>query len=178
MSILGRHDILASLGSLRRYARALTRDDSRAEDLVHDTLLRALERRASYRDGDDLGAWLRAILHNTFVDQRRSAEAEARRGGEITRTRSDAEPPAQDLHLQLKDTMRAFDSLPEEQRSALYLVAVEDLSYADAAAALNIPLGTLMSRIGRARAALREAQDAAEDPAPVRPLLRLVSVKP
>lgn len=159
MSIFGRHDIKASLASLQRYARALTRDDGRAEDLVHDTLLRAMERFSTYREGDNLSGWLRAILHNTFVDQRRRAVADARRSGDIAGAATDEEAPPQDARLQFQDTMRAFGALPDEQRAALYLVAVEDLSYAEAAATLGIPLGTLMSRIGRARAALRAAGD-------------------
>lgn len=180
MSIFGRHDIIASLDSLQRYARALTRDKGRAEDLVHDTLLRAMERSSTYRDGDNLSGWLRAILHNTFIDQRRRAAADARRAGNLAGTAADEEAPPQDAHLQLQDTMRAFEALPDEQRAALYLVAVDDLSYAEAAETLGIPLGTLMSRIGRARAALRATAEPRDPPDIVglsggRP--RLVSVR-
>lgn len=164
MSIFGRHDIIASLASLQRYARALTRDHGRAEDLVHDALLRAMERASTYRDGDNLSGWLRAILHNTFIDQRRRAAADARRASDVAGTAANEAAPPQDAHLQLQDTMRAFEALPDEQRAALYLVAVEDLSYAEAAETLGIPLGTLMSRIGRARAALRATEDRNDQP--------------
>lgn len=164
MSIFGRHDIIASLASLQRYARALTRDHGRAEDLVHDALLRAMERASTYRDGDNLSGWLRAILHNTFIDQRRRTAADARRAGDVAGTAANEAAPPQDAHLQLQDTMRAFEALPDEQRAALYLVAVEDLSYAEAAETLGIPLGTLMSRIGRARAALRATEDRNDQP--------------
>jgi RNA polymerase sigma-70 factor, ECF subfamily len=172
MSSFGRHDILGSLLSLQRYARALTRDDAKAEDLVHDTLLRAIEHRASYRDGESLINWLRSILHNTFIDQRRRADADARHVRQISIQMEKASLPDQDSRLQLQEVSRMFDGLPDDQRAALYLVAVEDLSYGDAAKALNIPLGTLMSRIGRARETLRSA-DAAPMPA-VQNKLRLL----
>ena len=170
---MGRHDIVGSLGALQRYARALTRDDARAEDLVHDTLLRAIERSATYRAGENLTNWLRAILHNTFIDQRRRATADARHLRHAATQADTAAPPDQESRLQLREVSHRFDSLPEEQRAALYLVVVEDMSYRDAADLLGIPLGTLMSRIGRAREALRAADDPAAAP-PARTNLRLL----
>jgi len=174
MSTLGRHDIVGSLGALQRYARALTRDDARAEDLVHDTLLRAIERGASYRAGENLTNWLRAILHNTFIDQRRRADADARHLRHVSAQTEAAAPPDQESRLQLREVSRRFDSLPEEQRVALYLVVVEDMSYRDAADLLAIPLGTLMSRVGRARDALRAADDPAATPQAPKTNLRLL----
>ncbi len=160
MSNFGRHDILGSLRSLQRYARALTRDESQAEDLVHDTLLRAIERSGGYRNGEDLGNWLRSILHNTFIDQRRRADLATRHARLLSTEITPQSPPTQEHRLQLQQVSKAFDALPDDQRAALYLVAVEDMSYGDAAKALNIPVGTLMSRIGRARETLRSAGNA------------------
>ncbi|MGO4716829.1 sigma-70 family RNA polymerase sigma factor [Bradyrhizobium sp. 2TAF24] len=171
---MGRHDIVGSLGALQRYARALTRDDARAEDLVHDTLLRAIERSATYRAGENLTNWLRAILHNTFIDQRRRADADARHLRHVSTQTEAAAPPDQESRLQLQEVSQRFDSLPQEQRTALYLVVVEDMSYRDAADLLAIPLGTLMSRIGRARETLRAADDPAATPRAPSSNLRLL----
>lgn len=154
-----RFDVIGQLGSMRRYARALTRDATDAEDLVHDALVRAYERRETFRQGSSLRAWLLSVLHNSFIDRARSRRAEAARvvqSGYIAETRM--EPP-QDHVVRLAQVREAFLDLPEEQRSALHLVAVEGLSYQQASSALGIPLGTLMSRIGRARASLRDMED-------------------
>jgi RNA polymerase sigma-70 factor (ECF subfamily) len=160
-----RFDVLGQLGSLRRYARSLTRNGADAEDLVHDTLVRAYERRASFRRGGNLRAWLLSILHNTFVDGARSRRAEAarvERAGYLADISLDA---PQEHSMRLAQVRDAFLGLSEEQRAALHLVAIDGLSYQEAADALGIPIGTLMSRIGRARAALREMEDAS----PARP---------
>jgi RNA polymerase sigma-70 factor (ECF subfamily) len=167
-----RFDIVGQLGSLRRYARSLTRDSSDAEDLVHDALVRAYERRGTFRSGGNLRAWLLSIVHNAFIDKMRSRRSEAARveqGGYLT----DASTPAPQEHsVRLAQVREAFFSLPEEQRSALHLVAIEGLSYQEAADASGVPLGTLMSRIGRARAALRSLESAV--PAPAKNHLRIV----
>lgn len=157
--------MLGQLGSLRRYARSLTRNGADAEDLVHDTLVRAYERRASFRRGGNLRAWLLSILHNTFVDGARSRRAETarvERAGYLADISLDA---PQEHSMRLAQVRDAFLGLSEEQRAALHLVAIDGLSYQEAADALGIPIGTLMSRIGRARAALREMEDAS----PARP---------
>ncbi|WP_315833067.1 sigma-70 family RNA polymerase sigma factor [Bradyrhizobium prioriisuperbiae] len=175
MSTFGRHDILGSLQALQRYARALTRDHGRAEDLVHDTLLRAIERRSTYRDGESLINWLRSILHNTFIDERRRADADIRHVQQVSSQTETESPPDQESRLHLQEVSRLFDDLPEDQRAALYLVVVEDMSYRDAADSLNIPVGTLMSRIGRARDALRAAGGAeARERPPFKKNLRLL----
>ncbi|SFU22294.1 RNA polymerase sigma-70 factor, ECF subfamily [Mesorhizobium sp. YR577] len=154
-----RFDVIGQLGSMRRYARSLTRDAIDAEDVVHDALVRAYERRETFRQGDSLRAWLLSVLHNSFIDGVRSRRAEAARvvqSGYLAEIRME---PHQDHVVRLAQVREAFLDLPEEQRSALHLVAVEGLSYQEAASALDIPLGTLMSRIGRARASLREMED-------------------
>lgn len=156
-----RFDVLRQMGALRRYARSLTRDASDAEDLVHDALVQAYEKRASFRPGGNLRAWLLSILHNTFIDGVRSRRSEAARAAESGRLAEGASPPSQEHSVRLSQIREAFLGLPEEKRAALHLVAIEGLSYQEAADTLGIPLGTLMSRIGRARAALREMEDGA-----------------
>jgi RNA polymerase sigma-70 factor (ECF subfamily) len=154
-----RFDVIGQLAALRRYAHSLARNEADAEDLVHDALVRAYERRQTFKPGRDLRAWLLSVLHNVFVDSRRSHQAEIRR---IERAADLAEPhhaPVQGLHVRLAQIRRAFMDLPEDQRAALHLVAIEGLAFAEAAKALGIPLGTLMSRLARARAALRALED-------------------
>jgi RNA polymerase sigma-70 factor (ECF subfamily) len=160
-----RFNVIGQLAALRRYARSLTRDEADAEDLVHDTLVRAYERRQTFRPDRGLKAWLLSVLHNAFIDGVRKRHAEGHRlarAAEITPRES---PPAQDHAVRLAQVRQAFMALPDEQRAALHLVALEGLSYQEAAGALGIPLGTLMSRLGRARAALR----AMDEPSAVSP---------
>jgi RNA polymerase sigma-70 factor, ECF subfamily len=172
-----RMDVVGFLGPLRRYARALTRDESQAEDLVQDTLVRAYERRGSFRVGNNLRAWLLSILHNTFIDERRRRKAEGLRLEQLAEIATSTVPADQESRVRFQQIRQAFLSLPDEQRAALHLVAVEGLSYQEAATALGIPSGTLMSRLGRARAALR-AFEAGQSPLQItaapRPNLRVV----
>lgn len=157
-----RFDVVGQLGSLRRYARSLTRNETDAEDLVQDTLVRAYERRSHFRNGGNLKGWLLSILHNGFIDRKRSSQSEARRGDALAVIAETVLQPPQEHSMRLMEVRDAFFSLPEEQRAALHLVAIEGLSYEEAAATLGIPIGTLMSRIGRARATLRSLE--AEQP--------------
>ncbi|WP_230532049.1 sigma-70 family RNA polymerase sigma factor [Microvirga roseola] len=173
-----RMDVIGLLGPLRRYARALTRDESRAEDLVQDALVRAYERRGSFRSGGNLRGWLLSILHNVFIDDRRRHAAETRRAAHTAILAETATAPEQESRVRLQQVQAAFMSLPDEQRAALHLVAIEGLSYQEAATALGIPVGTLMSRLGRARAALRAFEAGSDLPQPAegqsRPTLRIV----
>jgi RNA polymerase sigma-70 factor (ECF subfamily) len=165
-------DVIGQLSALRRYARSLTRDEHDAEDLVQDTLVRAYERRAGYDASRNIRVWLLSILHNAFIDGGRAKRAEAKRVLRAAELAPGAEGPAQEHHVRLADVRRAFLDLPDEQRSALHLVAIEGLSYAEAANALGIPSGTLMSRLARARATLRaleEADGRSRPDAPPRP---------
>lgn len=171
-------DVIGLLGPLRRYARSLTRDESQAEDLVQDALVRAYERRGTFRPGGNLRGWLLSILHNTFIDDRRRHAAEARRTQSLAEQTEASAPADQDTRVRLRQIQQAFLGLPDEQRAALHLVAIEGLSYQEAAAALDIPIGTLMSRLGRARAALRAFEAGHElpgaTPGKPRPNLRIV----
>jgi RNA polymerase sigma-70 factor (ECF subfamily) len=161
-------DVIAQLGALRRYARSLVRNGSEAEDLVHDALVRAYERRVTFRAGANLRSWLFAILHNTHVDRRRALLARQRRDDTVTVHAQPFYPASQDQAVRLRQVREAFMALPDEQREALHLVAVEDMSYHEAADALDIPVGTLMSRVARARARLRSFEDDPKQPSHLR----------
>ncbi|MFC6789067.1 sigma-70 family RNA polymerase sigma factor [Methylobacterium komagatae] len=178
-------DIVDLLVPLRRYARALTRDALRADDLVHDTLVRALEAKGTLRPNTNLRTWMMTVLHNVFIDEQRRRQVEVRHADALVRMHDETSPPAQEGQVRLAQIREAFATLPEEQRAALHLVTIEGMAYADAAAVLGIPIGTLMSRLGRGRAALRAFEEGARpgretDDAPSatripRPPLRLVS---
>jgi RNA polymerase sigma-70 factor (ECF subfamily) len=140
---------------LRRYAWALLRDGEAADDLVQDTLERAISRWDQRRDGD-LRAWLFAIQRNLFINGLRRRKARGSRVGEEALNDVPAPGMSPESHAGLHDVLKGLDALPEEQRSILLLVGVEDLSYEQAAQVLGIPLGTVMSRLSRARARLRE----------------------
>ena len=144
----------ACVPALRRYARALTRSADLADDLVQDCLERAISRRGLFRPSGPVRAWLFTILLNLH----RNALRASHRRGEIVDFDTIPEPstPApQPGHIALAEMARAIDTLPLEQKEALLLVTLEGLAYSEAAEILKIPQGTLMSRLGRARANLR-----------------------
>lgn len=157
-----RLDIVDLLVPLRRYARSLTRDTLRADDLVHDTLVRALESEGSLRPNTNLRTWMMTVLHNVFIDDQRRKQVEARHADALVQMNDELVPPAQEGQVRLAQIRQAFLKLPEEQRAALHLVTIEGMAYADAAAVLGIPIGTLMSRLGRGRAALRAFEEGAK----------------
>lgn len=160
MSVSKRLDnVLANLGSMRRYARTLTRDETAAEDLVHEALIRAYEKRLTFRLGGNLRSWMLSILHNTFIDGQRRQKAEEKRVSETAELAESWLPASQENAMRLQQIKQAFLGLPDEQRSVLHLVAIEGMKYQEAADALGIPIGTLMSRLGRARAALRSFEE-------------------
>ncbi|KGE01293.1 sigma-70 family RNA polymerase sigma factor [Rhizobium sp. YS-1r] len=161
--------------ALRRYARGLIHDAVAADDLVQDCLERVISHWHRRRN-DDARTWVFAILHNLAVNRLRQA---SRRGEHV---RIDdigegfiAHKPTQEDGLTKADVMAAVQRLPEEQRSVLLLVSVEDLSYAQVAEVMAIPIGTVMSRLSRGRERLRQIL---EDPASVaRPGSHLRRVK-
>lgn len=152
-------DVVGELTPLRRYALTLTRDPHEAEDLVQDTLAKAFEKRDQLRTADSLRAWLMSILHNRFVDRERSRRAEAARRVEMGLRTDHALPASQEASIRLADVRRAFMTLPVDQRAALHLISLEGLSYEQAAAQLGIPVGTLVSRLVRGRARLKEMEN-------------------
>ena len=137
---------------LRRYARALVGDEAGADDLVQDTLERALAKLHLYRAGTDLRAWLFTMMHNIRVNKLRSKRAAETVEEEIPER---AQRPPQDDALLVRDLDRAVAQLPEEQRAVLLLVTLENMSYDDVARTLGVPIGTVMSRLSRAREKLR-----------------------
>ena len=140
--------IVELIPRLRRYARALVGDRARADDLVQDTLERALVKFHLWRRGSDLRAWLFTVMHNVHVNQVRASRDHAMLdddGDEM------AVAPTQGAALEIRDLERALALIPSEQREVLLLIALEDMSYAEVANALGIPIGTVMSRLSRAR---------------------------
>jgi RNA polymerase sigma-70 factor (ECF subfamily) len=147
--------IEAEIPRLRRYARALARDVAAADDLVQDCLARALGKLHLWQEGTDLRAWLFTILHNQYVNQVRRAVREGAAVG-----LSETEPmltraPHQGKRLELRDLERAIAKLPEEQRSVILLVGLEGMRYEEVAEVLDVPVGTVRSRLSRGREALR-----------------------
>ncbi|HEU4352947.1 MAG TPA: sigma-70 family RNA polymerase sigma factor [Burkholderiales bacterium] len=137
---------------LRRYARALVGDRSTADDLVQDTLERAWAKLHLYRRGTDLRAWLFTVMHNVHVNRVRSSRATDPLGDEIPEL---AQRAPQSDALLVRDLDRAIAQLPAEQRAVLLLVTLEEMSYDEVARTLGIPIGTVMSRLSRAREKLR-----------------------
>ena len=137
---------------LRRYARALVNDRASADDLVQDTLERAWAKLHLYRRGTDLRAWLFTVMHNVHVNKVRSARATDPLDDEMPEL---AQRAAQGDSLVVRDLDRAIARLPDEQRVVLLLVTLEEMSYDQVARALGIPIGTVMSRLSRAREKLR-----------------------
>lgn len=153
-------DLLAAIPRLRRYARVLTGETARADDLVQDTLARAWEKRSLWQSGTDLRAWLFTIMHNVFVNQRALARRDARtvsldddEGGGLGWEMPVA--ATQFTRMELLETMQSVGKLPSEQREVLMLAAVEELRYEEIATVMGIPVGTVMSRLSRARDKLR-----------------------
>ena len=144
--------IVELIPRLRRYARALVGDRIAADDLVQDTLERAWSKLHLYRRGTDLRAWLFTVMHNVYVNQVRASRPTV----PLDEGMPEAVQPARESDgLMLRDLDLSIRRLPPEQREVLLLVALEDMSYDETAGALGIPIGTVMSRLSRAREKLR-----------------------
>jgi RNA polymerase sigma-70 factor, ECF subfamily len=144
--------IVELIPRLRRYARALAGERAAADDLVQDTLERAWSKLHLYRRGTDLRAWLFTVMHNVYVNQLRAARPVAQLDEELPEL---SQPARQSDGLELRDLDLAIRRLRPEQREVLLLVVLEDMSYEKAAGTLGIPIGTVMSRLARAREKLR-----------------------
>lgn len=164
------HRIIDHVPALRRYARVLTGDAWAADDLVQDTLERACRKWLLWRTGSNLRAWLFTLMHHLYLNQRRSAPP--LQVVDIDTLHEGLQAPVRDADSAL-DLERCLQRLPAEQRAVLLLVALEDMAYADAARVLHIPVGTVMSRLARARARLRELMDPATAQAQAPALRRL-----
>ena len=139
---------------LRRYARAMVRDPVAADDLVQDSLAQALAKIHLWEDGTDLRAWLFTILHNRHISLAR--QAARRRVVELKRLKPSSELlPNQIARLELRDLERAIARLPEEQRSLILLVGLEGMSHEEAVSVVDLPVGTVRSRVSRGRETLR-----------------------
>jgi RNA polymerase sigma-70 factor, ECF subfamily len=149
-----RPSVEAMIPALRRYARALTRDADIADDLVQDTLVRALRSEKLFHGGD-IRSWLYTILTNLNRNRRRSL---ARRPS-ISQLNDDDEPGANGTEAEGRDIERALTGLVEEQRSALLLVMLEGLTYREVAEIQGVPIGTVMSRLARARSHIKASLD-------------------
>ena len=154
-------DIVACIPSLRRYARGLTADRERADDLVQDTLERAWGRFSLWQRRGEVRAWMFGIMHNLFIDRVRSqrSRSEQDAGDELAETPDRA---TQSDRLEVRDLDRILQRLPPEQREVLLLVGVEEMSYQEVARVVGVPLGTVMSRLSRARERLRAEMEGRE----------------
>ena len=144
----------AEIPHLRRWARHLARDPDLADDMVQECLLRAVTHAGQWCPGSSVRAWLFAILKNAFISDRRQAW---RRINLVTLDsyREPSVPGDQESHMDLVEVRRAFERLSQEHREVLFMVAMEGMAYDDAASALEVPVGTVRSRLSRARAALK-----------------------
>jgi len=151
------HQLRPLIPRLRRFALSLTRQPSSADDLVQACLERALAGWTEKRPEGDLRAWLFAILYRQFLDAHRRSRRYARML-EFFTGRDDSQPSVERT-VMAQSTLEAFDRLNAEQRALLLWVSVEGLSYKEIAEILQVPTGTVMSRLSRARQALRQLSD-------------------
>ena len=161
--------------ALRRYARALLRDRAAADDLVQDCLERAIGRWHQRRADGDPRTWIFAILHNLAMTRlRRSATRPRHIGLDEADAGGLAVSARQEDGLRYRELLEKLAQLPDEQRTVLLLVTVEELSYGETAKVLDIPVGTVMSRLSRARERLLRMMSDEARPQPGRPYLRSV----
>ena len=152
-SIAFEKGLISSIPNLRAFAKSLCGNAATADDLVQDTLVKAWNGIASFQDGSNLRAWLFTILRNTYFSdlRKRSREVEDVDGAMAEKV---SVLPSQDSHMHLLDFRHAFDELSDDQKEVLVLVGAEGFSYEEAAEICGCPVGTVKSRVNRARAAL------------------------
>jgi RNA polymerase sigma factor (sigma-70 family) len=175
---LGPESTLPHIPRLRRYARMLTGDRTRADDLVQDTLERACRKWSLWRpgpSGEGLRGWLLSIMHNQFLNGLRD-HAHDRHLTDLDDTNDPAHDPLSLAHLQM-DLETALEQLPAPWREVILLVCVEELSYSETAQALGVPQGTVMSRLSRGREQLRHLMQGTPPQTPSAPAPRLKVVK-
>lgn len=154
---MSRESIVTQIPALRRYARALTGDIWAADDLVQDTLERACSRWRLWLTGTDLRAWLFTVMHNLFISQVRQDQrrAEIMQPVDIDDVAHEMQSPGAAQGITI-DLQRCLLRLPMDQRAVLLLVTLEDMSYAEVAKVVGVPIGTVMSRLARGRDRMRE----------------------
>lgn len=170
-------DLIALIPQLRAFARSLCGDATLADDLAQEALLRAWRRQETYSTGTNLRAWMFMILRNTFYSHRRKAWRSASLDPELAE-RLLVTDGGQEGRLDLQDLRRALDVLPDHQREALILVGASGMTYQEAAALTGVTIGTVKSRVCRARLSLQQVlawdRPAQDDPAPANRALRLI----
>jgi RNA polymerase sigma-70 factor, ECF subfamily len=154
--------LIAVLPRLRRFARGLTGSAVEADDLVQAACERALSRQQQFQEGTRFDSWMFRIVQTIWIDQVRARGVRKEESDEIEMERLGSDEPVRrvEARLQLSEVRQALQHLPEEQRTALLLVTVEGLSYKEAAEVAGVPIGTIMSRLARARVALQARIDA------------------
>lgn len=161
---MDRSELIAQIPGLRRYARVLTGDAWAADDLVQDTLERACSKWRLWTAGSNLRAWLFTLMHNQFANQVRHSMRQSNTGRMVDMEDVKDELIATDTGLDMAlDLHRCLMRLPQEQRAVLLLVSLEDMSYDEVARITGVPVGTVMSRLSRARSRLRELMEGNPD---------------
>jgi RNA polymerase sigma-70 factor, ECF subfamily len=153
--------LIAVLPRMRRFAAGLTRSASEADDLVQAACERALTREHQFQEGTRFDSWMFRIVQTIWIDQLR-ASGIRKEDGDIAEERLGTDEPVRrvEARLALSEVRRAISLLPPDQRATLMLVTVEGLSYKQAADVAGVPIGTIMSRLARARIALQQLLDA------------------
>jgi RNA polymerase sigma-70 factor, ECF subfamily len=153
--------LIAVLPRLRRFAHGLSRSAADADDLVQAACERALARQHQFQEGTRFDSWMFRIVQTIWIDQVRSREVR-KEDGDIAEERLGSDEPVRrvEARLALEEVRRAVERLPLDQRTALLLVTVEGLTYKEAAEVAQVPVGTIMSRLARARIALQQQLDA------------------
>lgn len=151
-------DLLDYIQPLRAYARALCRNSTEADDLMQETLMRAINKAHQYHPGTSMKAWLFTIMRNRFYTNCRVAARE-RTGAVDCVSSTLSSPPTQEWHLKAQEMRRALCQLPAHYREAIVLVGMIGESYTDTAKILGIDIGTVKSRVSRARGMLRDLLD-------------------
>jgi RNA polymerase sigma-70 factor (ECF subfamily) len=159
-----RDELVQHLGAMRAFAMSLTRNSATADDLVQDTLVKAWTNIDKFQAGTNMRAWLFTILRNTFYSLRRKRKREVE-DGDGALAASLSQKPDHDGRLNMRDFQTAFAKLGDEQREALILVGASGFSYEEAAETCGVAVGTIKSRVNRARTKLTELMELSPDEA-------------
>jgi len=150
-----KQDLLGAIPSLRAFGVSLTQNSDKADDLVQETLVKAWDKQSSFQPGTNLKAWLFTILRNEFYSQMRKRGREVQDSDGAMTARL-AIHPSQHGSLDLEDFRTALEKLPEDQREAIILIGASGFSYEEAAEICDCAVGTIKSRVSRARTRLQD----------------------
>ncbi len=154
--------IAAQVPDLKRYARSLTRTEDDANDLVQDCVERAILKWHLYKPGTNLRSWLFTMMRNVFISQKRREAVASRYMAQAVHDDSMVARPNQMHSVYLKETVEAMDALSSQERAAVQMLGIDEMSHQDAAALNKLPVGTMKSRLSRGRANLRTVLQMAE----------------